>query len=114
MRISDWSSDVCSSDLCDQAARDQFDRSRRVQHRIERHREIGREIEEFLYPVREEQKARDDAQQRVGLFAETIEKFHDRPLHVAIDKGDAIGFLPRSEEHTSELQSLMRISNAVL
>src|SRR3546814_7595397 len=50
MRISDLSSDVCSSDL--------------------------REIEEFLHAMRQEQQPRDDAQQRIGLLAETIQKFH--------------------------------------
>src|SRR3546814_1982075 len=30
-----------------------------------------------------------------------------------LDKGDLLGWAPRSEEHTSELQSLMRISYAV-
>src|SRR3546814_12422917 len=43
---------------------------------------------------------------------------HDRaavrhPCHVGIDPGDGPGLLHRSEEHTSELQSLMRISYAV-
>src|SRR3546814_4226676 len=38
----------------------------------------------------------------IGLVVETACRFHQ-----------SIGFPERSEEHTSELQSLMRISNAV-
>src|SRR3546814_2308800 len=48
----------------DQAARDQLDHSRRMEHRIERHRKSHRETEEFLHAMREEQEARDDAQDR--------------------------------------------------
>src|SRR3546814_9865335 len=75
-----------------------------MEHRIERHRKSHRETEEFLHAMREEQEARDDAQQRIGLFAETIQKLHDRSPSCP---------KTRSEEHTSELQSLMRISYAV-
>src|SRR3546814_7553637 len=43
---------------------------------------------------------------------------HEPPRHVALDPGLAVELTPldarpRSEEHTSELQSLMRISYAV-
>src|SRR3546814_9382719 len=73
MRISDWSSDVCSSDLVRIA---RGDRRKRVRSRIDAL--IG---------------AEHDAGAAVADFDPTIDD--------------------RSEEHTSELQSLMRISYAV-
>src|SRR3546814_7476601 len=81
MRISDLSSDVCSSDLCLHLIHEAAQVSR-VQHQAgHRHVEHGEEAEPFLRLA-------------VGL--------PQRP-----------SVAPRSEEHTSELQSLMRISYAV-
>src|SRR3546814_2005920 len=75
MRISDWSSDVCSSDLSDR-------RHFRGEAGASGHRQ---EME-----VHGEQHEQQDAEPEAGQrYAE------------------------RSEEHTSELQSLMRISYAV-
>src|SRR3546814_5055629 len=86
MRISDWSSDVCSSDL---------------------------------RPVR----VFDDGRQIFIEFAEGVERTDMPPLFVVGDTGTTelvnyrvVGrymIVDRSEEHTSELQSLMRISYAV-
>src|SRR3546814_6307250 len=102
MRISDWSSDVCSSDL--------FGR---------RHRHIGdRRTEQpphraklQLVAKRGGGAVRVDIIDVLGLEARLLE----RHLHRAetartfrMRRGDV-----RSEEHTSELQSLMRISYAV-
>src|SRR3546814_7986883 len=105
MRISDWSSDVCSSDLrrielrpviveavADLMPDDGADRSvirRRiglgvVERRLE---DRGREVERVL-------------QRQV----DRVHRLRRHPPFAAID---------RSEEHTSELQSLMRISYAV-
>src|SRR3546814_9073308 len=75
MRISDWSSDVCSSDLSCRSESPQSVRSR-------------------IRAVPGWQHHADDSRYR-GLSRQHL-------LHV-----------PRSEEHTSELQSLMRISYAV-
>src|SRR3546814_2688941 len=78
LRISDWSSDVCSSDLLERRA----DRLRHQQRPILAGRpEIS----------------------RAGI--------HGPALHFNADL--AIVRHDRSEEHTSELQSLMRISYAV-
>src|SRR3546814_7492498 len=98
MRISDWSSDLCSSDLFVQEltrGTDQLvDRLDHVDGNADCSRLIG-----------------DGSRNRLpdpprGVSAELIPpailKFIDR-LHQA----------DRSEEHTSELQSLMRISYAV-
>src|SRR3546814_9176932 len=86
MRISDWSSDVCSSDLCD---------ARRPQ------------------PVRADDRhpaaaQRDHDQDTTRLRPQTGHGHRDH-RYQRRDRGD----LQRSEEHTSELQSLMRISYAV-
>src|SRR3546814_7860651 len=50
-------------------------------------------------------------QMAVGADGEVAELFALRPERVSVE-ADARGW-PRSEEHTSELQSLMRISYAV-
>src|SRR3546814_3577609 len=97
MRISDWSSDVCSSDLliapialarfpdmarhreADAAIFAEHDRAVRLERRRPRHILIGVDVEHLRHAGRDVDPA------RIG----------------------------RSEEHTSELQSLMRISYAV-
>src|SRR3546814_3345604 len=86
MRISDWSSDVCSSDLlCGEGAVDLIG-------------EQPVDIEHLDLIVVQ----RDHPRDRAGLA---------RDRHRQRDIGD---IERRSEEHTSELQSLMRISYAVL
>src|SRR3546814_8693303 len=119
MRISDWSSDVCSSDLSHRrdAHRPGTDRSavadlhahgvpvsRRLQIALGRHRtrelvvgEHGRRADEHAVT-----EARGLVHERIVLQLAGIAHLHAR-AHVG----------PRSEEHTSELQSLMRISYAV-
>src|SRR3546814_4735774 len=84
MRISDWSSDVCSSDLSD-----------RHQPDIAAGDEVGAG----------ETGGRAGAAQRDSTQHVDQPGFHRQ----AVVPGDAC----RSEEHTSELQSLMRISYAV-
>src|SRR3546814_1292954 len=85
MRISDWSSDVCSSDL--------------LLHPIHR----GGAIVDFP-----------DLVGFAGIIKDTlgggrltgIDMRHDADIAIVLER-------MRSEEHTSELQSLMRISYAV-
>src|SRR3546814_5854424 len=126
MRISDWSSDVCSSDLVQAApARAAMIALRRV--RLQR--QIG---EDFA----EEQPGAEIQRHQVAVLALPAEAgglgevlFHDRRgvdenlhtcLQVVVQPArqrlqallDEI-VIVRSEEHTSELQSLMRISYAV-
>src|SRR3546814_2999443 len=93
MRISDWSSDVFSSDL-----------ARLLDHR---HADARFAVEHPAHAIilaaefdpRHILEPRDRAILRVGLDD---------------DIGELLGRdQPRSEEHTSELQSLMRISYAV-
>src|SRR3546814_6351834 len=98
MRISDWSSDVCSSDLT-------FLRLRRCE--LCRIRPRGN-------PVIAVQTA--DFLDQVGFDTQVVAMaWHARHPGIA-DFGaqtDAETAEQRSEEHTSELQSLMRISYAV-
>src|SRR3546814_5062033 len=98
MRISDWSSDVCSSDLADAAAAAAGQRRREadVRHAQRFHQAGGVELVEIAGPGgRIIGKAVDLLMADPGIGTGV----HDR--------------LCRSEEHTSELQSLMRISYAV-
>src|SRR3546814_6847908 len=84
MRISDWSSDVCSSDLDDFYYRGAADRCRKSLRR----------------PILRQSGA------GIGVGVAIVDALVDR-LH-ALQRPET-----RSEEHTSELQSLMRISYAV-
>src|SRR3546814_9648742 len=97
MRISDWSSDVCSSDLAEIVA-----------HRLAELRLQGRVVEHVVDELEGDAEAAAEALQRRLL--------RGRPVgHHGADAaggGEQRGGL-RSEEHTSELQSLMRISYAV-
>src|SRR3546814_6838253 len=103
MRISDWSSDVCSSDL-DMIAVD--DGSRRdvgalVEAGVDR-----REIRAGRLHQRREAR---DHEVALLVVVDAVPGAH-HPLQV---EGDPVRRGVRSEEHTSELQSLMRISYAV-
>src|SRR3546814_4905702 len=102
MHISDWSSDVCSSDVIAAAIAERLSED---------------DPPEFVMVMPEtadgwlEQMAMDAA--RVQLVREIAKAKHGDRLKVYYPrtaKGEAIY---RSEEHTSELQSLMRISYAV-
>src|SRR3546814_9251680 len=99
MRISDWSSDVCSSDLHQRRAGPDAAEAHSALHPIL--------LEQII-----ERRPADPEQFRGGRDIALALR------HRAADR-DAVGGLarapglPRSEEHTSELQSLMRISYAV-
>src|SRR3546814_7937164 len=113
MRISDWSSDVCSSDLIESES--PFDTT--IEGRVE-----GRFaldvifVVEILRPRRVDQET-DLAVARAHPVGDEQAAIGARLLrNVIIDAARAAGDRPaaiRSEEHTSELQSLMRISYAV-
>src|SRR3546814_9770396 len=85
MRISDWSSDVCSSDLAELDAK----RDARLEERFKKLDKDGNGQISLAEMKASQQDRMDKRQDRMA-------------------KRDA-----RSEEHTSELQSLMRISYAV-
>src|SRR3546814_4156604 len=96
MRISDWSSDVCSSDLRAELVPQTFER--RLGKRVHGELRIEKARIEF------DAAPGVVAQQGVG---DQCRRFHDEAEIVRHLRG------VRSEEHTSELQSLMRISYAV-
>src|SRR3546814_5826102 len=109
MRIIDWSSDVCSSDL--QYGEECLYMGREVPF------DVGiidlglpkMSVMELVKQLREEGKqfpvliltARSSWQDKVDGLKQGADDYLVKPFHV------------RSEEHTSELQSLMRISYAV-
>src|SRR3546814_8516501 len=98
MRISDWSSDVCSSDLHN-ARWSALPASHSSQARLRRCRPPR--------PVRSMHRPTNPpAALRPGL--KVVLQAHDNDRE-KVSTCPA----PRSEEHTSELQSLMRISYAV-
>src|SRR3546814_1829907 len=98
MRISDWSSDVCSSDL----------------------RALGEHPEEDAGGGRGEGVDQSEAGRTIGFERRSgVEAEPAHPQEAGADQrhGQRVRrhdvLLIRSEEHTSELQSLMRISYAV-
>src|SRR3546814_7845633 len=92
MRISDWSSDVCSSDLDGTV--------------------LEIDCKERLY--RATSNAPSLAEARVTVFWSPASCTSARiRISLAEPVPDALAVAMRSEEHTSELQSLMRISYAV-
>src|SRR3546814_3424898 len=102
MRISDWSSDVCSSDLMDRDQEDKRgndDRARDRLDRVKAHRRPRSRRSAFMVHRMGEAEPARAMEQPVGPIEETV-------VEQQIEK-------QRSEEHTSELQSLMRISYAV-
>src|SRR3546814_8188603 len=122
MRISDWSSDVCSSDLycnqarlgagqccshgffgCGQAHAKVRGKCMDTVHDLAGRR-LGREAVRISVGIADDEDRR-ARRRRVGV-GEATEYRH---IQYRIDGGVA----RRSEEHTSELQSLMRISYAV-
>src|SRR3546814_5781005 len=112
MRISDWSSDVCSSGLRrSRRRRDEIGQSRRIQIEGVDH------LEHSLNLRRLERRFRTmtAAAARMDRWCEfrPLAKFSKRQRSVMgiviFPHGDDF----RSEEHTSELKSLMRISYAV-
>src|SRR3546814_4787624 len=111
MRISDWSSDVCSSDLALQLGEE----SGGMDH-------VGRLVALATQWHRRQIR-------RIGLDQQVIHGQRDRRLlnaarlvegqdageghHHVVPHGQFCQCMARSEEHTSELQSLMRTSYAV-
>src|SRR3546814_10400995 len=104
MRISDWSSDVCSSDLLTGGAG-----------------RIGRGLDLLQAGAAKTMLIsgvdRDVRPRELAVAYNVPEKLFDCCItlgHEAIDtRSNAIETAHRSEEHTSEIQSIMRISNAV-
>src|SRR3546814_5151683 len=110
MRISDWSSDVCSSDLhaaltepatADAGAVIGRQRNLETAVAVQQRRVVAIALERF---------GRDHEIRHLGAVLGGGEMLADRQT-TGIEECRQL--LERSEEHTSELQSLMRISYAV-
>src|SRR3546814_2042617 len=114
MRISDWSSDVCSSDLASGRGEDDVGRGRAEHDQVDLggldagrfHRTHGGVVREvaggFAF-------GRDVALADAGARGDPLVAGVDDLRQVVVGEH----LFRRSEEHTSELQSLMRISYAV-
>src|SRR3546814_10535142 len=133
MRISDWSSDVCSSDLgvfcgcgcCEHSEEILYP----VQHtRLFRRGRLGGIVDEPVYVENHVHRIEPQPMEVGGPAAATVDymRHHAVGLIAVLAFGEAVPeslgdpprrvlrlVRPRSEEHTSELQSLMRISYAV-
>src|SRR3546814_9622313 len=115
MRISDWSSDVCSSDLRDAEPilHARIDLAKAVL--------VGDHLTAQRHPDRRARSTADRLLQprapdpRQGSGRRDTETAADLEMIAAwkIQVAALLLLIQRSEEHTSELQSLMRISYAV-
>src|SRR3546814_3617898 len=120
MRISDWSSDVCSSDLGPDAHAAQRDRKTGLLEAVAEVPGATVEVRQgnFLFTsgLERGRELLDLADPPTAIFAANDEMAAG-VLAAAIDRGLTVpadlSLVGRSEEHTSELQSLMRISYAV-
>src|SRR3546814_958884 len=103
MRISDWSSDVCSSDL-DASTITATTAANPRAGRTSNGLRTGRAVPAFPWARRASGTAHRTATRAAGAMTKAN-----------MGKADVarIAVSSRSEEHTSELQSLMRISYAV-
>src|SRR3546814_9478925 len=120
MRISDWSSDVCSSDLPKPTEQNKVDLTRCAEDiLLAREAHFPKTIAELYDPEKMPENLRhahdrnDEVLERIYIGrrfkndTERLEKLFE--LYTKMTSAKAA----RSEEHTSEIQSLMRISYAV-
>src|SRR3546814_7561571 len=111
MRISDWSSDVCSSDLAAVRGRDGPRRGRDDDHQAGEHQPVGQQRADDLAHVSStahgpEVRTSSSLHQLESRHACKVPRSRPRLTYNAIRAS-------RSEEPTSELQSLMRLWYAV-
>src|SRR3546814_2840631 len=109
MRISDWSSDVCSSDLVDEVGEGGDGLGVVV---VELDADEGLQAQAHVLGVDLGTVADDDAVALQALHPAQAGRGRKVDAFGQLGVGQAAAVL-RSEEHTSELQSLMRISYAV-
>src|SRR3546814_5447465 len=102
MRISDWSSDVCSSDL----------RLQRLHLRIGVAAGAEDQFLERIIGAAGRRRAEDRDRDRGQRGVHVLPRLRGVGLAIRVRRERLIDVF-RSEEHTSELQSLMRISYAV-
>src|SRR3546814_1056820 len=121
MRISDWSSDVCSSDLASVSIGPELGMGTKADS-IDAH-VLGAEPSLVRQKSGQDSLFQSFARSTCNEAAPALGKHQGPKLgqgrHVRFVPGRRLGLLSqqepveRSEEHTSELQSLMRISYAV-
>src|SRR3546814_2218899 len=115
MRISDWSSDVCSSDLAAQQARPFFPTGETKTVRTRDMRENRWNPLAGAASVTRRQVTKSAG--ALGLLAfiapacATARSSAENGMAETIITNACVTTLDRSEEHTHELQALMRISN---
>src|SRR3546814_8963498 len=121
MRISDWSADVCSSDLCPVCSTRTPSPNRpspptpRQPPSPGRPRKPKKNRPTPKTPRTRPSHTAPDEQPTGTDPVPVATSRHNQPVHPAWHPSGSPGriVLQRSEEHTSELQSLMRISYAV-
>src|SRR3546814_5167596 len=125
MRISDWSSDVCSSDLrlgharralqvlqlsvLDRSGRTEMHQQRLLPCRADTRHFVQRACSHGLASLR----TMGPNGETVRLVAQALQVEENGVVHWQGQFAPILQVKHRSEEHTSELQSLMRISYAV-
>src|SRR3546814_5239040 len=112
MRISDWSSDVCSSDLGEDQivrvfSRHLFRDSKRIEALV-RHIDLLT-AEQFGSPARQQEEVFG----ALGLVKEPQPFLMAGTGHLMLESSQGCPVAKSSEAHTSELPSLMRSSYAV-
>src|SRR3546814_8349885 len=117
MRISDWSSDVCSSDLDAALARATAALRSAEAEEVEARRSLATRLGATTTPERLTGDATTPILPTIAADATLdvqLAKAERAITEAELGQERAEGRVdPRSEEHTSELQSLMRISYAV-
>src|SRR3546814_6119487 len=117
MRISDWSSDVCSSDLAgvgeDRRKASEAERAEPVRKGEPRHRDGDHEGGRRAAAIGAEEGEIEHFRQRHPGHRDEEQRRQRDEVDEAVEGLAALLAEDRSEEHTSELQSLMRISYAV-
>src|SRR3546814_2099609 len=115
MRISDWSSDVCSSDLRTRHRRALQRRGKDQRRGVLRQRRLGAAaVRQGARPPRQSDDGQGQGHGGALVQGRRARTSYDlsfqpvRKIHHTASRHST-----RSEEHTSELQSLMRISYAV-
>src|SRR3546814_4986036 len=113
MRISDWSSDVCSSDLYGaehQEGAEDAQRKAEIAHAVDDERLDRRRIGAGLVIPEADQQI--GGEPHAFPAEEHLDEIVRRHQHQHLE-GEQREIGERSEEHPSELQSIMRISYAV-
>src|SRR3546814_2503133 len=112
MRISDWSSDVCSSDLAKGKRQNQL-RDEHIQRIVDTYQQRPEEpVERYARRVSMQEIIDNDYNLNISRYVSTAEAEREvdlKAVHAELETIES----ERSEEHTSELQSLLRTSYAV-